>query len=101
MTSEGSPHARFRRALLTKNLLLIDTAAAEVGWLDLTDALRVLVVMAEKRDPRFERAAARFAARVTLERKLAPAESYRVLALAESLPDAPEGLGELLRRFCR
>ena len=63
VTRQGSAHARFRRALLTKNLTIIDAAAAELGRLDLDDALRVLVVMAEKRDPRFARAAARFAAR--------------------------------------
>lgn len=100
MTSQGSAYGRFRRALLTKNLTIIDAAAAELGRLELTDALRVLVVVGEKRDPRFAKAAARFAARVTLERKLGPSESHRVLALAESLPDAPEGLAELLRRFC-
>lgn len=99
MTSQGSAHARFRRALLTKNALLID-AAAELGHLTLDDAPRVLVVMAEKRDLRFERAAARFAARVTLERKLGPAESHRVLALAASLPESPDTVSLLLRSMC-
>jgi hypothetical protein len=100
MTSQGSAHARFRRALLTKNLTLIDAAAAEVGRLDLEDSLRVLIVMAEKRDPRFERAAARYAARVTLERRLAPGEAHRALALAESLPQAPDHVAALLRELC-
>lgn len=41
---------------------------------------------------------------MTLERKLAPGDSQRVPALAESLRDAPEGLAEMLgdlafRRF--
>lgn len=100
MTSQGSTHARLRRALLTKNSLLTDAAAAELGHLTLDDALRVLVVMAEKCDPRFERAAARFAARVTLERKLGPAESHRVLALADSLPESPDTVALLLRTVC-
>lgn len=51
--------------------------------------------------PRFERAAARFAARVVTERSLSPAEAHRVLALAEALPAAPETLTELLRGYCR
>ena len=52
--------------------------------------MAVLVVMADKRDPRFERAAPRFAARVIFERRLGPAEAHRVLALAQGLPQAPE-----------
>ena len=100
MTSQGSAYARFRRALLTKNLAIIDAAAAELPRLSLDDALRVLVVMAEKGDRRFERAAARFAGRVTVERGLNPSEAHRVLALAESLPSAPDAVGALLRRVC-
>jgi hypothetical protein len=34
---------------------IIDAAAAELGRLGLEDALRMLVVMAEKGDPRFPR----------------------------------------------
>ncbi len=61
VTSQGHAHNRFRRALLTKNVTLIDAAARELGHVALDDALRILVVLAEHRDPRFERAAARFA----------------------------------------
>ena len=100
VTSQGHAHARLRRALLTKNLTIIEAAAAQAGHLRLEDALAVLVVMAEKRDPRFERAAARFAARVILERRLSPAEGHRVLALAQGLPEAPETTLILLRRVC-
>jgi hypothetical protein len=100
VTSQGSAHARFRRALLTKNLMIIDAAAAEVGWLNLEDALRVLLVMAEKQDRRFPRAAARFAARVVTERRLEPHEAHRVLALAETLPESPDAIAVLLRSYC-
>jgi hypothetical protein len=100
MTAQGSPHARFRRALLTKNMTIIDAAAAELGRLGLEDALRMLVVMAEKGDPRFPAAAARFAARVTLERRLSPSESHRVLGLAESLPASPDAVAMILRPLC-
>ena len=64
------------------------------------DALTVLVVMAEKKDPRFERAAARFAARMIIERRLSPADGHRVLALAQGLPQAPETTLILLRAAC-
>jgi hypothetical protein len=100
VTSQGSPHARFRRALLTKNVRLINAAAAELQHVGLDDALRVLVVLAEKRDPRDQRAAPQFAARVVLERRLMPDDAHRVLALAQSLPESPEAVAQLLRRYC-
>ena len=100
VTSQGSAYARFRRALLTKNTTLIDAAASELPHVSLRDALKILVVLAERRDPRYPRAAARFAARVTLEQRLAPGEAHRVLALAETLPTAPEAVATLLRTYC-
>jgi hypothetical protein len=100
VTSQGAPYARFRRALLTKNLLLIDAAASELGSVGLDDALRILVVMAEKHDQRFERAAARWAARVTAEQRLDLVASRRVLGLVEVLPDAPDAVAVRLRAVC-
>ena len=100
VTSQGHAHARFRRALLTKNVMLISAAAADLQHVELDDALRVLLVLAEKGDARYERAAARFAARVTHERRLELAEARYVLALAEALPRSPDSIAELLRPFC-
>jgi hypothetical protein len=101
MTSQRSEYARFRRALLTKNPTIIDAAARDLPQVGLDDALRILLVLVERKDHRFQMAAARFAARVTLERRLPPAEAHRVLALAESLPTAPEPLSALLRVYCQ
>lgn len=101
MTSQGSPHARFRRALLTGNLNLIDAAARELQTIGLDDVLRILRVLADKGDPRFERAAARFAARVITERSLDSGEAHRVLALAVSMPKSPDAVTELLKPYCR
>ena len=42
---------------------------------------------------------ARFAARVTLERRLGLAEARYALALAEALPESPDSIAELLRRI--
>jgi hypothetical protein len=100
MTSEGSPRTRFRRALATGNVLLIEAAARELPTLQLTDALAVLEAFAAADDPRYGRAAARFAARLTRERDLGLAEARYVLALAEALPNAP-AVGEILRSYCR
>jgi hypothetical protein len=52
VTSQGHAYARFRRALLTKNVRLIDAAARELTHVSLEDALRILVVLAEKGDTR-------------------------------------------------
>ena len=100
VTSQGHAHARFRRALLTKNLSLIEAASRELQHVGLDDALRVLAVLAERRDARYERAEARFAARVMLERRLGLGEARYVLALAEALPRAPDAVALLLRSYC-
>lgn len=100
VTTDGRAYAGFNRALLTGNPGIVLPAAAELEHVSLKDALKILVVLAERRDPRFEKAAARFAARVTIERRLAPAEAHTVLALAQSMPEAPESLGLRLRRYC-
>jgi len=100
VTSDGHAYARFRRALLNKNVLLVYAAARELPQISLEDALRILVLLAEKRDERFERAAARFAARVTTERQLDLAESRYVLALAEALRRSPDAVALMLRAYC-
>jgi hypothetical protein len=87
-----------RRSLLTGNLTLIDAAARELPQVGLEDALRILVVMANRRDPRFDRAAARFAARATLEHRLGLREVRYALALLEAPPASPETVGDLLRQ---
>jgi hypothetical protein len=100
VTSQGSPYARFRRALLTKNPGIILQAAAELERVSLEDALKILVVLAEKRHDRFGHAAARFAAPVTVERTLDLAEARYVLALVEALPRSPDAVALLLRAYC-
>jgi hypothetical protein len=100
MGDAGSAHARFRRALLTGNLALIDASARELPQISLTDALRILVVMAQKRDERFARAGARWAGRVIAERRLSLDESHRLLALVAALPVAPDSIAVLLRGYC-
>jgi len=96
----GSPYPRFRRALLTGNVHLIDAAARELPQVSLEDALRIVVVLAQKSDPRYEAAAARWAARASIERRLSLAEARRVNALLDALPAAPEAVALTLRRCC-
>ena len=98
MGDAGSPYARFKRALRTGNLHLIRTAAAELdGPLQLDDALAVLAVMHEADPERYQRAAARWAARATLERQDVELAELSLLLLALHAPD--EDLVERIRRM--
>ena len=85
MTSQGSPYSRFQRALQTGDLHLIRAAAAELPQVDLVDALAVCHVMARRADPAFERSAARWVARYTLERGAELADVRLVVGLFEAL----------------
>lgn len=97
----GSDLARLRRSILTKNMTLIDAAASNLPHISLEDALRILLVMAERRDPRYGRAAARWAARLTAEHRLELDQSRQVLALVEALPQAPDAIALVLRDLCK
>jgi hypothetical protein len=67
MGDAGSSYARFRRALATRNLLLIRSTAAELPRVDLGDALAVCVAIREAEPERFEHAALRWLARYAVE----------------------------------
>ena len=85
----------------TDNLATVEATARQVASVSLNDALRILVLMANAADPRYERAAARWAARVAAERELGLADSRRVLALVDVLPEAPEAVKAKLLRYVR
>jgi hypothetical protein len=59
VSPERSPYIRFRRSVETRDLAAVLSAAAEVPWLNLDDALEILTLMAQEADPRFDKAAAR------------------------------------------
>lgn len=90
-----------RRALLSDNLAIIEATARQVQRVGLDDALSILVLLAKASDKRYERAAARWAARVASERGLSLADSRRVLALVDVLPEAPEAVKAKLLRYVR
>jgi hypothetical protein len=64
LTSQGSAHGRFQRAVAAGLLLHADAAARELRQLSLVDALAFLTLLAEHGDPRFERAASRWRGRL-------------------------------------
>jgi hypothetical protein len=67
MSVKGHPHARFRRALRTGNVLIAETAARDLGRLTLEDALD-LCLLYRSQPERYERAVARWIARLIAER---------------------------------
>jgi hypothetical protein len=64
---KGSPFARFQRALDAANLNLALLAAVELERVPLAEAVRLCELMAASGDPRFERAAVRWVARLASE----------------------------------
>jgi hypothetical protein len=64
---KGSPDLNFRRSLETRKLSIILPAADELQQINPADRLEILVLMAEERDPRFERSAARWIGRILTE----------------------------------
>ena len=101
MTSQGSAHARFARAVATGNPTLVLAAAAELGRLTLADALAVTLVLLPTDPARFERASVRWHARWCLEARPRPDEAGLALAALRALPGpsrqaAAEALIELL-----
>jgi hypothetical protein len=61
VTSDGSPYARFQRALKTGNPNIALAAAREMPTINLSDALRLCLLL--RGTDRFERAALRWHAR--------------------------------------
>ncbi|HEY1357058.1 MAG TPA: hypothetical protein VGF21_02020 [Thermoleophilaceae bacterium] len=71
ITSHGSPHTVFRRALARGDLIAVRAAAADLPAVPLDDALQILVLILEQEPQRFERAALRWLTRLLAERPIA------------------------------
>jgi hypothetical protein len=101
MTSEGSPYARFRRALDTGNEILVLDAARELPQIRLEDALRICLVLRDGDPSRYDRAAVRWLGRFALEARAATIADLRAAAAALSaLPTATADAMEQLQRLC-
>ena len=91
MTAKGSSYAWFRRCLARGDLAGVRAAAVELPVIDLTDALRICVLMAQQGDRRFERAAVR---QPTLD------DLRAGLIALEALPLKPVGAKQELSSLC-
>jgi hypothetical protein len=101
VTSQGSPYARFQRALRIGRLSLVRAAAAELPQIDLTDALAICLLIERQEQERFERAAVRWLARLSLEAPTVGIDDLRQgLAAFEALPYNPAGARQALADLC-
>jgi hypothetical protein len=64
MTSQGSAHGRFQRAIRRRHLRAAEMAAKEMGQLSLIDALTLVACYARTGSPKFDKAAVRWLARL-------------------------------------
>jgi hypothetical protein len=97
--SSGSQLADFRRTLQSRDLTIILAAAAELAWINLTDSLEILSLLARDGDPRFEKAAARWIGRLLTETPpMTLKEARWAIAMVEQLPRCRESLSRLAQR---
>lgn len=103
MPGKGHPRAHFQRAVERRHLLSAEAAARQLGRLSLADALALCLLMAEQNPERFDRAAARWHARLVLETSgMGIAESQLALGAAASLLTSSRAEGaETLRGLAR
>jgi hypothetical protein len=86
VTSQGSPYARFQRALKTGQPSIAWNAALELEHVGLEDALALVLLVVD--DPRFERAGARWLGRLCLEVSSVTVRQAQLVASAlAGLPD--------------
>jgi hypothetical protein len=86
---KGGSYARFQRALDSGDLAAVRISALELPYVNLADALAVCLLMRRQKDERFERAAVRWLARLSLERPEVTLAQLRDAATAlQALPSA-------------
>jgi len=102
VTAQGSPLTRYGRAIDAKSVLMAEIAAREIGWVPLKEALRLVALYAEKEDPKFEKAAARWLVRLAVEKPdLSLCDLQFVLAALDALPTRPESALRVLTQLSR
>jgi hypothetical protein len=102
MTSQGSAHGRFTRAIASRSLFQAETALRELKGIGLLDALDYLDLLAELKPAKLEQAALRWHGRLELEAGvLTLAESQLALAALAALCGGQREAILILRRLVR
>ena len=100
MSIKGRPYTWLLAALRRGDLATALAEAREIPTLGLADALAIVVLMGMERHPAFSRSAARWVARLVLERGLnLEAVRFAVAAVA-ALPHHPEAAKRQLADIC-
>jgi hypothetical protein len=81
MTSQGSAHGRFQRAIHRRHVQAAEMAAREMGGLSLADALSLCELLANADPARYERAALRWLGRF-IDERLPPVTEVALAASA-------------------
>jgi len=81
LTAQGHPRAIFIRAIERGNVVLAEATAREVGGLTLEEALKLVLLYADREPAKFERAALRWLSRYVIEGR-APSLLKASMALA-------------------
>ena len=98
MTSQGTVHGRFQRAIQRRHLFAAETAARELGGFNLADALDLTLLIRETDRWRYERAAVRWLKSFIEERRPTLSElALASAALAEMGGAGDASLRDLLR----
>jgi hypothetical protein len=101
VSTKGHPYRWFAGALKRRDLAGVKAAAAELDHVTLTDALSIVVLMAERRDGALDRAAARWLARlVTEHRAVGLVELRDALTALELLAENAEDAHDRLAYVC-
>ena len=100
---KGRPHTWLLAAIRRGDLAGVRAAAAELGHqLNLVDALSIVLVMADQGDRRYDRAAAKWLARLAYERPAVRLQDLRLgLSALEALPHNPAASKLQLADLCR
>jgi hypothetical protein len=100
VTSQGTAHGRFTRAIQERNLWAAEMSLGELGQPSLEDALAYLDLLAEQKPQKLERACVRWHGRLQVEATfLSLAESQLALAALASLCAGERDALEVLRRL--
>ncbi len=102
MTSQGTAHGRFTRAIKQRNLWAAETSLRELGSVSLEDAVGYLDLLAETSSAKLERACVRWHGRLETEATLLSlGESQLALAALASLCAGERDAVDVLRRLLR
>jgi hypothetical protein len=102
VTSQGSAHGRFTRAIQQRNLWAAETSLRELRTVSLEHALNYLDLLAEQKPEKLDRAAVRWHGRLETEATfLTLAEAQLALAALASLCAGEREAVEILHRLLR